>query len=293
MINENIRKYRKKKGISQEELAVRLHVVRQTISKWEKGLSVPDADILIHMAELLEVPVSKLLGVEVDAKELDELTEELARLNKELAIHKQKESLATRVNNKRNLILFLSFSAMLTALIVKNEIASVILVGACILAAVGILYQNLALLTSVTTDDLRIRTLKITTIFNIVVLLIGIVSSVLIGLDIVTVSQNEEKVFAMLLISCVMVFGGIVSPKLPFSRHTGLRLPWTVRDEETWNLAHQIMGYISLPLVLLYLAGTWTISNFEMVTGIVMLAWIGIPGFISYIFFWKKMHGKV
>ena len=249
MINENIRKYRKKKGISQEELAVRLHVVRQTISKWEKGLSVPDADILIHMAELLEVPVSKLLGVEVDAKELDELTEELARLNKELAIHKQKESLATRVNNKRNLILFLSFSAMLTALIVKNEIASVILVGACILAAVGILYQNLALLTSVTTDDLRIRTLKITTIFNIVVLLIGIVSSVLIGLDIVTVSQNEEKVFAMLLISCVMVFGGIVSPKLPFSRHTGLRLPWTVRDEETWNLAHQIMGYISLPLV--------------------------------------------
>lgn len=97
----------------------------------------------------------------------------------------------------------------------------------------------------------------------------------------------------MLLISNVMIFGGIISPKLPFSRHTGLRLPWTVRDEETWNLAHQIIGYISLPLALLYLAATWTITNFEIVTGVAMLTWIGIPGLISYIFFWKKMHGKL
>ena len=62
MLQENIRKYRKEKNMSQEELAVRLHVVRQTVSKWENGLSVPDADILMQMAELLEVPVSKLLG---------------------------------------------------------------------------------------------------------------------------------------------------------------------------------------------------------------------------------------
>lgn len=39
MLNENIRNLRKSKGLSQEELAVRLNVVRQTISKWEKGVS--------------------------------------------------------------------------------------------------------------------------------------------------------------------------------------------------------------------------------------------------------------
>ncbi len=39
MINENIRKARKEKGISQEELAIKLNVVRQTVSKWEKGVS--------------------------------------------------------------------------------------------------------------------------------------------------------------------------------------------------------------------------------------------------------------
>lgn len=86
-------------------------------------------------------------------------------------------------------------------------------------------------------DDMRIKTLKITTIFNASILIIGIVSSVLVGLD--------------------------------------------------------IIGYISLPLVLLYLVGTWTVSNFEMITTVIVLAWVGIPGVISYIYFWKKMHGKL
>ena len=293
MINDNIRKYRKDRRISQEELAVRLHVVRQTVSKWEKGLSVPDADVLIRMAEVLEVPVSKLLGIEVNEVAGDDLSNELARLNEELAEIKRAEITAIHANQKRNLILFLSFVSMLFAMMIKNEIISIILVGLCIIAAVCVLYKNLALLTSLTTDDMRIKTLKITTIFNVLILIIGIVSSVLVGLDIVTVSENGEKLFAMLLISCVMVFGGIVSPKLPFSRHTGLRLPWTVQDEDTWNLAHRIIGYISLPLVLLYLAGTWTVSNFEIVTMVIVLAWVGIPGVISYIYFWKKMHGKL
>lgn len=61
MLNENIKHFRKAKGISQEEMAVKLNVVRQTVSKWENGLSVPDADVLIHMAEILDVSVSKLL----------------------------------------------------------------------------------------------------------------------------------------------------------------------------------------------------------------------------------------
>ena len=58
MLNENIKIIRKSKGLSQEELAVRLNVVRQTISKWENGLSVPDADMLISISEVLETPVS-------------------------------------------------------------------------------------------------------------------------------------------------------------------------------------------------------------------------------------------
>ena len=62
MLNENIKKYRKEKGFSQETLAQELNVVRQTISKWEKGVSVPDAEMLTKISEVLDVPVMTLLG---------------------------------------------------------------------------------------------------------------------------------------------------------------------------------------------------------------------------------------
>lgn len=62
MLNENIKNLRKKNGISQEELAIRLNVVRQTVSKWENGLSVPDSEMLIALAKELDTSVSSLLG---------------------------------------------------------------------------------------------------------------------------------------------------------------------------------------------------------------------------------------
>ena len=56
MLNENIKALRKSKGLSQQELAVKLNVVRQTVSKWEQGLSVPDSDMLVAISEVLETP---------------------------------------------------------------------------------------------------------------------------------------------------------------------------------------------------------------------------------------------
>lgn len=88
MLNENIKTIRKSKGLSQEELAIKLNVVRQTISKWEQGLSVPDADMLIAISEVLETPVSTLLGenvVETRADELRVISEKLEVINLQLA----------------------------------------------------------------------------------------------------------------------------------------------------------------------------------------------------------------
>ena len=87
MFSENLKAYRKAKWLTQEELAVRLHVVRQTVSKWEKGLSVPDADLLVRLAEVLEVSVSQLLGAGVPPEApADQVAEQLARINEQLAI---------------------------------------------------------------------------------------------------------------------------------------------------------------------------------------------------------------
>ena len=89
MFSENLKTLRKQKGFSQEELASRLHVVRQTISKWEKNLSVPDADTLIRLAEILEVSVSELLGSKIETKNgnvTNDVAEQLSRINEQLAI---------------------------------------------------------------------------------------------------------------------------------------------------------------------------------------------------------------
>lgn len=91
MLSENIRAVRKSKGLSQEELAIKLNVVRQTISKWEQGLSVPDADMLISLSEAFETPVSTLLGETVMESEVDDLkaiSEKLEIVNLQLAQRK-------------------------------------------------------------------------------------------------------------------------------------------------------------------------------------------------------------
>lgn len=62
MLNENIKLMRQSRGLSQEELARELKVVRQTVSKWERGLSVPDSEMLISISAILETNVSVLLG---------------------------------------------------------------------------------------------------------------------------------------------------------------------------------------------------------------------------------------
>ena len=89
MLSENIRAVRKSKGLSQEELAVKLNVVRQTISKWEQGLSVPDSDMLISLSEALDTPVSVLLGEIVEQTEVNDLkviSEKLEIINLQLAL---------------------------------------------------------------------------------------------------------------------------------------------------------------------------------------------------------------
>ena len=278
--------------MSQEEMAVKLNVVRQTVSKWEKGLSIPDADVLIEMANLLDVSVSQLLGIEESIHSNGNLAKELAELNEQLARKKQKEKLLYQANQKRGLILFVTFLSMMITMSVKNEVVSILMAGICMLIAGIVLYRNLALFTSLTTDDLRLGIFHVTTLCNISILIIGIVFAFLSAVDVITFSENGEKLFAMVLLSCIMVFIGIVSPKLPYNRHTGLRLPWTVRDEDTWKIAHRILGFISFPMVLLYIACALTISDFEIVSVVTMLIWISIPGGISYIYFYKKYHSN-
>ena len=100
MLKENIKSLRKSKGLSQEELAIKLNVVRQTISKWEQGLSVPDAEMLIKLAEVLDTTVSTLLGEKISEQKTDDLkaiSEKLEIINEQLS-RKQKQKRKRTIN---------------------------------------------------------------------------------------------------------------------------------------------------------------------------------------------------
>ncbi len=114
MLNKNIKNIRKSKGLSQEELAIKLHVVRQTISKWEKGLSVPDSEMLVSISDVLETPVSMLLGEtisEVKEDELKVISEKLEVINLQLSQKSVK---------RRKLVhwIFISVCAVIVAILV-------------------------------------------------------------------------------------------------------------------------------------------------------------------------------
>lgn len=120
MLSENIRAVRKSKGLSQEELAVKLNVVRQTISKWEQGLSVPDSNMLISLSEALDTPVSVLLGEIVEQTEVNDLkviSEKLEIINLQLAM--------SRKAKRKKLIVFFNLLAIVIiaifALLIKLD----------------------------------------------------------------------------------------------------------------------------------------------------------------------------
>lgn len=98
MFSENLKALRCAKGYSQEELAARLHVVRQTISKWEKGLSVPDADLLVKLADILETDVSTLLGANVPGNEdQNQIAQHLGLIAEQMAIKNRRSKLIWKI----------------------------------------------------------------------------------------------------------------------------------------------------------------------------------------------------
>ena len=122
MFHENLKTMRKAKGYTQEELAIKLNVVRQTVSKWEKGLSVPDADVLCKIADVLDTDVSTLLGEEiVEDTDKSAVAQQLAKISEQLAMKNQRSKKIWKVVC---IILFVILVFYILAIVVFSVIAS-------------------------------------------------------------------------------------------------------------------------------------------------------------------------
>ena len=113
MFGENLKAMREAKGYTQEELAIKINVVRQTVSKWEKGLSVPDADMLSQIAEVLDTKVSVLLGGTItEETDKDAVAEQLAKISEQLAI-----------KNRRSKAIWKTIGMIVLAIMLLNILA--------------------------------------------------------------------------------------------------------------------------------------------------------------------------
>ena len=113
MFSDNLKTMRKAKGYTQEELAIKLKVVRQTVSKWEKGLSVPDADVLSKIADVLDTKVDILLGGTItDEDDKDAVAEQLAKISEQLAIKNRRSKRIWKVVGI-TLLIILIFNVLL------------------------------------------------------------------------------------------------------------------------------------------------------------------------------------
>ena len=121
MLGENLKAVRKQRGMSQEVMAQQLNVVRQTVSKWEQGLSVPDAQMLTRIAELFEVPVSSLLGESIEENvNINEIAVQLAILNEQLASRRGR-------NRKILRIIMIVIAAVIAAYLLLHIVFGVIM----------------------------------------------------------------------------------------------------------------------------------------------------------------------
>ena len=118
MFGENLKAMRKAKGYTQEELAIKINVVRQTVSKWEKGLSVPDADVLSQIAEVLDTNVSVLLGGTItEETDKDAVAEQLAKISEQLAI-----------KNRRSKAIWKTIGMIVLAIMLLNILVNILAV---------------------------------------------------------------------------------------------------------------------------------------------------------------------
>lgn len=112
--DENLRAFRKQKEFSQEYLAEKMNVSRQTISKWENGTAMPDLKKLTDLASLFDVSMDELLGTSAPDYKTSESD------NAELEVLKQAFDEYKTKNKKTTIIFGVLSTALVVALIVTT-----------------------------------------------------------------------------------------------------------------------------------------------------------------------------
>ena len=196
------------------------------------------------------------------------------------------------VTKSRVIIGTCSFAILILSLVLDGELMSMLLILGFALIAVITLYKDLPNLSNVSEENPKVKTLRGVTIFTISYAVVLVVIVILMEKNVIQLTPYQETIFLPLIIATLIIGFGNIAPKLPCNRYTGLRLPWTVCDEDSWIVAHRLLGHMALPCGILCFAGVGSMEVSIRISVAMALIWMGVPAVVSYAHFYRKWHPK-
>ena len=185
----------------------------------------------------------------------------------------------------RGFVFLISLVLLITAFFIHNtNTSSITIMGVLLILLIFVDYY-IPKLTKTPEDSPRIKTLKFVSRFTMVIILLLIVFSIL-PIESTLATSTNEKILVGVTSIIMMVLGNKL-PQIKMNRYFGFRLPWTIRDEETWRVTHKLMGYLAFPLAILQFVLVFFIEA-KTAVGIGILSWVLIGTVYSLFFYMKK-----
>lgn len=192
-------------------------------------------------------------------------------------------------NFTRALFLITSLLILIAGFIIPENNLIISIISVLVIISLIILDIKAPQIANLSEGNPKVRTMRKLNRLTIFIIIIGciflMISPIKSSLD----SKTNELILVGLFSIFIMFFGNL-SPKIPFNRYLGLRLPWTIRDESTWKIAHRILGYLSFPIAIVMFISVF-FFNIETVVTTCILTWIIVPSVYSLVFYYKKSKG--
>lgn len=187
------------------------------------------------------------------------------------------------------LFLITSLIILIGGFMVKESNLTISIIGAVVIFTLIIFDVNAPKIAKLSEGNVKIKTMRTLNRLTILIIIIGCIFSILSPIK-SSLDPKTNEILLVGLCSIFIMFFGNLAPKIPFNKYMGLRLPWTVRDEDTWRVAHRILGYVSFPIgIVMFVLSFFFKSETIVVTGI--LTWIIIPSIYSLVFYYRKIKG--
>ena len=189
----------------------------------------------------------------------------------------------------RIILLITSLLMLVIGFVMSKSNIEILILGILAIISLVVLDRQASDIVKLSKNNPKVKTFRFLNMFTLLIVVLCFILALSSSDNQVSITEDNKILFIGLMSAFMMIFGNS-SPKIPFNRYLGLRLPWTIRDEETWKIAHRLIGYLSFPIaIIMFIMSFFFDGNIVGIVGI--LTWVIIPSIHSYIFYYKRLKG--